>query len=94
LGDRAELFGSFLFDTRIDRRVPPLFIGNNSTFGGIVDRDPRVNQYWTGDNVGDLYVGANVNLLSEYRRNPAAFALRGLFKLLRGKKDAGADRES
>jgi hypothetical protein len=73
-----ELFGSFLFDTRIDRDVQPLFIVNNSTFGGIVDRYPRVNQYRTGDNVGDLYVGAKVNLLSEYRKNPVAFALRGL----------------
>src|SRR4051812_11071337 len=62
--DRAEIFGSFLFDTRIDRDVRPLFIVNNSEFGGIIDRYPRVNQYWTGDNVGDFYVGAKINLLS------------------------------
>src|SRR5947207_5718178 len=56
--DRAEIFGSFLFDTRIDRDVRPLFIPNNSEFGGVVDRYPLVNQYWTGDNVGDFYLGA------------------------------------
>ena len=52
--DRVEVFGSFLFDTRIDRDLRPLFI-NDSAVGGIVDRYPRVNQGWTGDNVGDLY---------------------------------------
>src|SRR6058998_186363 len=66
LGGRAEIFGSFLVDTRIDRDVRPLFLVDNSTFGGIVDRYPRVTQQWTGDNVGDLYVGAKVNLWSEY----------------------------
>ena len=89
LGGRAELFGSFLVDTRIDRDVRPLFLVDNSTFGGIVDRYPRVTQQWTGDNVGDLYVGAKVNLWSEYRQNPAAFAIRALVKAPTGKKDAG-----
>ena len=60
--DRAEIFGSFLVDTRIDRDVRPLFI-DRPDVGGFVDRYPRVNQDWTGDNVGDLYVGAKVNLL-------------------------------
>src|SRR4029077_10343567 len=58
--DRAEIFGSFLFDTRIDRDVRPLFVVNNPVFGGVSDRYPRVNQYWTGDNIGDFYVGAKV----------------------------------
>ena len=49
--DRAEIFGSFLVDTRIDRDVRPLFLAN-PTFGGVIDRYPRVNQYWTGDHVG------------------------------------------
>src|SRR5438093_1344766 len=89
LGGRAEIFGSFLVDTRIDRDVRPLFIVGNSTFGGIVDRYPRVTQTWTGDNVGDLYLGAKVNLWSEYRQNPAAFAIRGLVKVPTGKKDVG-----
>ena len=47
--DRAEIFGSFLVDTRIDRDVRPLFVPTNTTFGGFVDRYPRVNQGWTGD---------------------------------------------
>jgi outer membrane protein OmpA-like peptidoglycan-associated protein len=86
--DRAEIFGSFLVDTRIDRDTYPLFF-NDPAQGGIVDRYPGVNQHWTGDNVGDFYVGAKINLWSESRRNPAALALRGMIKLPTGKKDAG-----
>src|SRR6266849_9799308 len=57
IGDRAEIFGAFLFDTRIDRDVVPRFV-TDSSFGGIVDRYPRVAKPWTGDNLGDFYVGA------------------------------------
>ena len=86
--DRAEIFGSFLVDTRIDRDLYPLF-ANDPAFGGIIDRYPRVSQHWTGDNIGDFYLGAKVNLWSEYRQNAAAVALRGVVKLPTGKKDVG-----
>src|SRR5437773_3773651 len=88
VGDRAEIFGAFLFDTRIDRDTYPLFI-NDSSLGGVIDRYPRVNQHWTGDNLGDFYAGAKLNLWSEYRLNPAAIALRGMVKLPTADKDAG-----
>jgi len=88
VGDRAEVFGSFLVDTRIDRDIRPIFV-NDPAFGGFIDRYPKVNQYWTGDNVGDLYVGAKYNIWSEYRGNPAALAVRGMIKLPTGKTDAG-----
>jgi len=87
--DRAEIFGSFLFDTRVDRDLRPLF-SNDAKYGGIVDRYPRVNRGWIGDNVGDFYVGAKYNFWSEYRQQPAAIALRGMFKLPTGDEDAGA----
>ena len=86
--DRAEVFGSFLVDTRIDRDIRPLFV-NDPSFGGIIDRYPLVNKYWTGDNIGDLFLGAKINLWSESRQNPAAIAVRGIAKLPTGKKDAG-----
>jgi peptidoglycan-associated lipoprotein len=86
--NRAEVFGSFLFDTRIDRDVYPLFVADPN-FGGIVDRYPRVNQHWTGDNLGDFYVGGKFNLLSEYDQKPVALAVRGLVKLPTGKEDVG-----
>ena len=87
-GGRTEVFGSFLVDTRIDRDIRPIFV-NDPAFGGFIDRYPKVNQYWTGDNVGDLYVGAKYNILSESRHDPAAVAIRGMIKLPTGKADAG-----
>src|SRR5258706_9988386 len=54
--DRAEIFGSFLVDTRIDRDVRPIFVAD-PVFGSFIDRYPRVNRVWTGDHVGDFYVG-------------------------------------
>jgi outer membrane protein OmpA-like peptidoglycan-associated protein len=85
---RAEIFGSFLVDTRIDRDVRPVFVPD-PTFGSFIDRYPRVNQYWTADNIGDFYVGAKYNLMSEFRQQPAALALRGMIKLPTGDDDVG-----
>ena len=48
-----------------------------------------VNTGWTGDNVGDLYVGAKINLLSQFRQNPAALAIRATVKAPTGKKAVG-----
>jgi outer membrane protein OmpA-like peptidoglycan-associated protein len=78
--DRAEIFGSFIFDTRIDRDVTPVFV-SNPTYGGIIDRYPKVNTSWTSDRIGDVYVGAKLNLMSESRREPAAIAVRGIIKV-------------
>jgi outer membrane protein OmpA-like peptidoglycan-associated protein len=89
IGNRVEVFGSFLFDTRIDRSNPPVFRVDDARQGGIVARYPRVAESWTGNKVGDLYVGTKVNLLSEYRRAPVAMALRGIVKLPTGNSDSG-----
>ena len=89
IGNRVEVFGSFLFDTRIDRSNPPVFTANDARQGGIVARYPRVNESWTGNQRGDLYVGSKVNLLSEYRRAPIALAVRGIVKLPTGNSGAG-----
>src|SRR5438093_2855384 len=86
--NRAEIFGSFLVDTRIDRDTYPLF-NSDTSFGGVIDRYPRVNQHWTGDNVGDFYLGAKINFWSEADQKPAAIAVRGMVKLPTGKKDIG-----
>jgi outer membrane protein OmpA-like peptidoglycan-associated protein len=91
--DRAEIFGSFLFDTRVDRDLRPLF-SSDEKYGGIVDRNPRVNRGWTGDNVGDFYLGAKYNFWSEYQQRPAAIALRGMVKLPTGDDEAGASTGS
>jgi outer membrane protein OmpA-like peptidoglycan-associated protein len=85
---RAEIFGSFLVDTRIDRDVRPLFL-NDPAIGGFVDRYPLVNTTWTGNNLGDFYVGVKVNLLSEFKQKPVALAVRGIVKLPTANKDVG-----
>src|SRR5262245_28064235 len=87
--DRLEIFGSFLFDTRIDRDLRPLFI-NDPKVGGIIDRYPQVKTTWTGDNVGDFYIGGKVNLLSEWQQKPAAVAVRVMLKLPTGDDEVGA----
>src|SRR5260221_5115626 len=51
--DRVEIFGSFRFDTRIDRYLRPLFF-TDSTIGGALNRSPNVTLSRTGDNIGEL----------------------------------------
>jgi len=86
--DRVEVFGSFLFDTRVDRDLRPIFTADGKV-GGIVDRYPQISSGWTGNKVGDLYLGAKFNLLSESRQAPVALAVRGIVKAPTGDKDAG-----
>jgi hypothetical protein len=85
---RAEIFGSLLVDTRIARNLKPVFITDPST-GGVVAAYPQVNQNWTGDNFGDFYIGAKVNLWSQATPKPAAMAVRVIVKLPTGNTNAG-----
>ncbi|HVL68523.1 MAG TPA: OmpA family protein [Vicinamibacterales bacterium] len=80
LGDRAELFGAATVVRRIDRDVRPLFTSNPQS-GGLVNEYPFVRDAWSGNKFGDIWLGAKVNLTSQWRQQPAAFALRGLLKL-------------
>jgi outer membrane protein OmpA-like peptidoglycan-associated protein len=75
--DRLELFGSVVFDRRIDRDIRPLFTAN-AAVGGILADAPFATSGWSSNQFGDIYVGAKVNVLSEARQNPVAFALRGI----------------
>src|SRR6185436_62513 len=86
--NRAEVFGSFLVDTRIDRDLRPLF-GPEQAFGGVVDRYARVHEPWTGDNIGDFYLGVKYNIWSQANQKPVAMAVRGTIKLPTGKSDVG-----
>ena len=88
LRDRVELFGALTVVNRIDRDVRPLFGDPRS--GGVVNEYPFVNGGWTGSNFGDLWVGAKLNLTSQSRLQPAAFALRGMLKLPTASDDDGA----
>ena len=92
LGNRAELFGSFNTVTRIDRDARPLFFTSTDagteagTGGGILVDHPFVRSEWTGNRVGDLWVGGKVTLLPSDAR--ASLAVRAMAKLPVGDEDA------
>jgi outer membrane protein OmpA-like peptidoglycan-associated protein len=86
LGDRAEVFGAWNVVRRIDRDVRPLFTTNPES-GGLVNEYPFVNDGWSGSQMGDLWLGAKVNLSSQWRQQPAAFALRGMVKIPTANED-------
>ena len=90
VADRAEIFGSWVLVNRIDRDIRPLFISTIPRAGGVVPQNPLMNDTWNGNNLGDLWLGAKVNLTSQWRQQPAAFALRGMVKLPVGDEDSGA----
>src|SRR5262245_40667660 len=93
LANRAEIFGNWTLVTRIDRDTRPLFFASNDadtgTGGGITVDHPLNRTEWTGNQLGDLWVGGKVNLLAS-STGPAAFAVRGQIKLPFGDEDSGA----
>ena len=66
LGDRAEIFGNWSLVTRIDRDTRPLFFtstageADTGTGGGIVVNYPLVASEWTGNKLGDLWLGGKI----------------------------------
>jgi outer membrane protein OmpA-like peptidoglycan-associated protein len=87
LGNRAEVFGAWTVVRRIDRDVRPIFLPSQPDAGGVINDYPFVRQGWSDNQMGDLWVGTKVNLLSEGRQQPVAFALRGMVKLPVAKDD-------
>ncbi len=89
-GGRTEIFGAMRVVTRIDRDLAPVFEQGNVEEGGLVNERPLVRDTWTGNEFGDLFVGAKVNMLSEFRQRPLAMALRGTAKVPTAGEDSGA----
>jgi outer membrane protein OmpA-like peptidoglycan-associated protein len=90
VGDRAEIFGAWTLVTRIDRDTRPLFFNGaneNGTGGGILLNHPLHRSEWTDNQLGDLRVGAKINLLSQRTQAPVAIAVRPWVKLPVGKDD-------
>ena len=88
LGDRAELFGAWHVVRRIDRDLRPIFTSDLES-GGLVNEYPFVRQGWSENQLGDLYLGAKINLTAPWRRENRgpAFALRGMVKIPTAKDD-------
>src|SRR5215203_5015161 len=85
VADRAEIFGAWSLVRRIDRDVRPIFTGTQG--GGTANEYPFVRQGWSDNQLGDLWLGAKINLTSQWRQQPAAFALRGMIKVPTAKED-------
>src|SRR5829696_7391317 len=85
VADRAEIFGAWSLVRRIDRDVRPIFTGTQG--GGTANEYPFVRQGWSDNQLGDLWLGAKVNLTSQWRQQPAAFAIRGMLKIPTAKDD-------
>jgi outer membrane protein OmpA-like peptidoglycan-associated protein len=87
LRDRVELFGAWDVVRRIDRDSRPIFLSGTGAGGTIANEYPFVRQGWSDNQLGDLWIGAKFNLMSQWRQQPAAFGLRGLLKLPTAKDD-------
>jgi hypothetical protein len=85
--DRAELFGAWTIIRRIDRDSRPIFRPGDAGSGGLVNEYPFVRQGWSDNQLGDLWIGAKVNLASEWQQKPLAFAIRGMLKIPTAKDD-------
>ena len=58
---------------RIDRDIRPLFITDRAgRRRGAAD--PLARRRWSGNHLGDFWVGAKLNLVSQWRQKPAALA--------------------
>ena len=90
LSDHAELFGSWVLVNRIDRDIRPLYVSTIPKAGGIVPENPLNNQTWSGNNLGDLWIGVKWNLMSQWQQKKYAVALRPMLKLPVGDTDSGA----
>jgi outer membrane protein OmpA-like peptidoglycan-associated protein len=66
---------------RIDRDVRPIFRPTNAHAGGLVNEYPFVSGGWSDNQLGDLWLGGKVNLMSEWQQKPLALAVRGMVKL-------------
>jgi peptidoglycan-associated lipoprotein len=91
LRNRAEIFGSFVVVSRIDRDLRPLFLSSSgfSKVGGVVPTNPLVHSGWTGNELGDLWLGGKINFANEFDRKPVSFAIRPMLKVPTGSKSAG-----
>jgi outer membrane protein OmpA-like peptidoglycan-associated protein len=80
--DRLEIFGGITVQRRIDADRRPVRSG-----GTPVDY-PNVFEDWT-TGVGDVIVGAKLNLMSQWRQSPASLAIRGAVKVPAASFDDG-----
>src|SRR2546429_641138 len=68
VADRAEIFGSWVLVSRVDRDIRPLFYPQIPQAGGTVPQNPLMADTWSGNQLGDFWLGAKWNLAAEWRQ--------------------------
>ncbi len=87
VGDRAEIFGRFVAQSRVDRDTRPLFFASGAdeadtgTGGGIGPDAPQASKGWS-TGVGDFWLGGKVRLTPS--DSATGFAIRAQLKLPTG----------
>jgi outer membrane protein OmpA-like peptidoglycan-associated protein len=81
LKDRAEIFAAWTVVRRVDRDSRRIFRPTDSGSGGLINEYPFIRRGWSDNQLGDLWIGGKFNLLSEWKQQPMALAVRGLIKL-------------
>jgi len=88
IGDRVEVFGSIRADSRFRRVARPVF-DPTSPNGGVLNEYPFIRDVWNDDGIGDMVIGAKLNITSEHRQQAAAMAIRAAIKVPTGDEDIG-----
>lgn len=91
VGGGVEVFASARVITRIDRDTRPLFAPvTQEAPAGVITDFPGTRFGWSGNEFGDMFVGAKASLLSEQRDAPLAVAVRGSMKIPTANEPKGA----
>jgi outer membrane protein OmpA-like peptidoglycan-associated protein len=85
--DRLEVFGAFTAVRRIDRDSRPIFRPRDGKSGGLMNDYPFARLGWSDNQIGDLWLGGKVNLLSQWQQKPVALGVRAMVKLPTAKDD-------
>ena len=64
--DRVEIFGAWTVIRRIDRDSRPIFRPTNPESAAWSTTIPFVSQGWSDNQLGDLWIGGKVNLMSQW----------------------------
>ena len=93
VGGHAEVFGSWSLITRINRDTDPLFFTSTSkesdtgTGGGLIPGYPLNRMHWTGNQLGEFWVGGKYNFMAEADHKRASAAVRAMIKFPTGQKE-------
>ena len=88
LAERFDVFAAWDLIQRVDRDNQLLF-NTDPDRGGVDPRAPYAKEFWTGNKIGDLRVGAKYGILSEAAGDSFSFAPRVFVNLPTGQADEG-----